>query len=282
MPEDIRWMLELTSPQVKKILAPYDKRLGITDLVLSKSQKLLEDALKGNNMLTRTELADFFERNSLKARGQKLAHILSRAELNALICSGPLRGRQFTYGLLEELVPKTKKLSMEEALSKLAWKYFNSHGPAQLIDFGWWSGLSAKDANCGLDSVKSELENATFNGKTYWFFPQDSKQASLGDTCDHDNQAFLLSVYDEYGIAYKDRSDISPKRDIERMLSMGNALTAIIVLGGKAVGTWKRVLRKGTVEIILAPFRKLNKEETAAVRKAAKRYGEYLNKEVVM
>ena len=144
LPEDIRWMLELTGPRVKRILAPYDQKLEITKEVLSKSQVVIEKALEGKKNLTRAELADHLEKKMLPARGQRLAHILAYAELNALICSGPRKGKQFTYALLEEIVPKRKKLSREEALAKLALKYFTSHGPAQNRDFAWWSGLSCK------------------------------------------------------------------------------------------------------------------------------------------
>ena len=92
----------------------------------------------------------------------------------------------------------------------------------------------------------------------------------------------MLSVYDEYSIAYKDRSDISEKRDIERMLAMGNALTAVIILDGKVVGTWKRVLKKDTVEIKLNPFKKFTEIEQRSIKKAAKRYGDFLEKEIIV
>jgi hypothetical protein len=40
-------------------------------------------------------------------------------------------------------------------------------------------------------------------------------------------------------------------------------------------------LRKDTVEIKLNPFKKLNSTEQEAIKTAAKRYGDFLNKEVV-
>jgi Winged helix DNA-binding domain len=284
MPEDIRWMLELTSPRVKKILIPYDRQLGITDEVVAKSQKLIAEALKGKNFLNRAELAMYLKNNGISALGQKLAHLLYYSEQNALICSGPRRGKQFTYGLLEEIVPKAKNLNKQAALAKLALKYFMSHGPAQVGDFAWWSGLPAKDANEGLGLVKSKLTYTTVNGKTYWFLSNiEARSHHLSNSrADPDKQAFLLSVYDEYSIAYKDRSDISEKRDIERMLAMGNALTAVIILDGKVAGTWKRVLNKDTVEIKLNPFKKLTEIEQNSVKKAAKRYGDYLEKKIIM
>ena len=278
LPEDIRWMLELTSPRVKKILAPYNKKLNITKEVLSQSQAVIEKALEGKRNLTRAELGDNLEKKLSPARGQRLAHILVYAELNALICSGPRKGKQFTYALLEEIVPKQKKLTREEALAKLALKYFTSHGPAQNKDFAWWSGLPIKDAAEGINLNQPKLTQTSLNGKTYWFFPNNKEPDS--STIHTAQQAFLLSIYDEYTIAYKDRSDISKKRDIERMISMGNALTAVIILDGKAVGTWKRILKDNSVEIKLNPFKKLDENKMNNIKKAAENYGKFLNKDV--
>jgi len=280
LPEDIRWMLELTGSRVKRILAPYDQKLEITKEVLLKSQVVIEKSLEGKKNLTRAELADHLEKKMLPARGQRLAHILAYAELNALICSGPRKGKQFTYTLLEEIVPKSMKLNREEALAKLALKYFTSHGPAQSRDFAWWSGLSVKDADEGINLIQPKLTQANLNGKTYWFSHETEDEGFDSLTLNSAKQAFLLSIYDEYTIAYKDRSDISEKRDIERMIIMGNALTAVIILGGKAVGTWKRVLKENSIEIKLNSFKKLNEDKLELIKEAAKKYGKFLNKDV--
>ena len=279
LPEDIRWMLELTSPRVKRILAPYDLKLGIPKEVLSQSQAVIEKALEGKRNLTRAELAEQLEKKNLPARGQRLAHILAYAELNGLICSGPRKSKQFTYGLLEEIVPKLRKLNREEALGRLAIKYFTSHGPAQNRDFAWWSGLSAKDAAEGINLIQPKLNQTNLNGKTYWFSSETEDKGLDSSTLDSDKQAFLLSIYDEYTIAYKDRSDISEEREIERMISMGNALTAVVILDGKAVGSWKRVLKENSIEIKLNPFKKLSDCKLEFIKKAAENYGKFLNKD---
>jgi hypothetical protein len=284
MPEDIQWMLELTALHVKKKLATNDRKLNITGEVLAESQALFEKALEGNNHLTRAELADHLERNGIVARGQRLGHIVAHAELDAIICSGPKRGKQFTYALLEERAPMVKKMDRGESLAKLALTYFTGHGPAQIQDFAWWSGLSTKVASEGLNLVRSKLISIDLSGKTYWFSSEDKGMGTDPPT-EHQHpviRAFLLSIYDEYSIAYKDRGDISDERDIERMISLGNALTAIIILDGKVAGTWKRVLKKNTVEIGSHPFKKLNNSEQEAVVEAARQYGKFLNKEIVI
>ncbi len=200
---------------------------------------------------------------------QRLAHIIIHAELDGLICSGPRRGKKFTYALLDERVEGSDWPDREQSRAKLAFRYFMSHGPAQLKDFSWWSGLGEKDARSAFDMVKSGLNQATFDKKTYWSPPH--AEAEVPDL----PLALLLSVYDEYTIVYRDRSDISEARHIERMITKGNALTAVIVLNGKVAGTWKKAMKKESVEIRLSPFRELDKEEQEAVEAEVERYGRF-------
>jgi len=270
VPEDIRWMVELTAPRVKAILAHYNRKLGLDAALFAKSNAAIVRALEGHTHLTRRELRAVLADEGITTDVQRLAHIISWAELDGLICSGPRRGKQFTYALLDERVNKTRQLGREQALARLALTYITSHGPAQLADFAWWSGLSARDAGAALDSVRSEVQEATIDGRTYWFSPHPGA-APPGSP-----SAFLLSIYDEYTIAYRDRRDISEARDVERMISRGNALTAIIVLDGRVAGTWKKSLKKNAIEIRLNPFRRLTGEEREALESEVHRYGEFV------
>jgi hypothetical protein len=87
----------------------------------------------------------------------RLGYIVIRAELDAVVCSGARRGKQFTYALLDERAPKAKTFNRNEALMELTRRYFTSHGPAMVQDFVWWSGLTVADAKLGLEMAKSHL-----------------------------------------------------------------------------------------------------------------------------
>jgi hypothetical protein len=93
---------------------------------------------------------------------------------------------------------------------------------------------------------------------------------------------FLLSIYDEYTIAYKDRSDLSEDRDTERMLSMGNPFTAVIILNGKVAGRWKKRTAKNRIEITLHPFRELNKSEREELTSEVARFGKFAGSNAVL
>lgn len=271
MPENITWMQQVTSSRVRSILASYDRKLEITPELRKKTNKILEDVLSDNNYKTRTELADEFEKHNIAARGQRLGHLMAHPELDALICSGPRRGKQFTYALVAERAPKQKKLTREEGLTTLATRYIRSHGPAQIKDLAWWAGLTIKDATIAIESIKSILDSEVVEDRTYWFVPDAHIEVPTTPV------AFLLSIYDEFTIAYKDRRDIGDERIAEKLLSMGNALTAVVILDGRIVGTWKRTIKKKDVDVTVTLHSSQTPVEKRAIDEAIHAYNAFLD-----
>ena len=275
MPADIRWMLKLTGPRVNAASAYYYRRLELDDAIFRRANAALAKALQGGNQLTRAELSQVLRDSGIQASGVRLAYIVLRAELDAIVCSGALRGKQFTYALLDERVPQTRTLERDEALAELALRYLTSHGPALPQDYAWWSGLTMADAKAGIEMVKPHLHQETVDGKTYSWVPRATR--TLRAPIVH-----LLPNYDEYLIAYKERSSSSHPllKNLERD---DDALRAhIIVLNGQVVGGWRRTIKKDEVAIKTNLLAGLNKAELAGLRVAAERYGEFIGKTVTL
>src|SRR6185503_5208102 len=145
-PADIRWLLRLTGPRVGQAMAYYNRMLELTPAVFRKSHAALARALRGGKHLTRTELSAVLQKAKIgPARGQRLGHLMMQAELDGVICSGPRRGKQFTYALLEERVAPAPMPAREQMLAELARRYFRARGPATAHDFAWWSSLALRD-----------------------------------------------------------------------------------------------------------------------------------------
>ena len=269
-PADIRWMLALTAPRVKAAMARYDRQLGLDADTYKRSHKALARALHGGVQLTRQELKHALERAGVAAGGvQRLAHLVMRAELDGLICSGGRREKQFTYALLDERVPASRGLTRDEALAELSRRYFTSRGPAQVGDFAWWSGLTAADAGAGLAMVESRLARDVIDGKTYWFSPP----ARTSPRAPRD--AYLLPLYDEYLIAYKDRTAALGPAGWTR-IAENAPFIAPIVVSGRVVGGWTRTLEKHRVLITIAPLAPFTRASTRAIRSAAVAYADFL------
>ncbi|MDP1676749.1 MAG: winged helix DNA-binding domain-containing protein [Bacteroidota bacterium] len=272
-PEDIYWMLELAAPNILSAMRSRHKQLELNEAVQKKSNGIIEKSLNRGKHLTRDELFVELEKNKITTGNQRGIHILMRAELDGMVCSGATRGKQQTYALLAERVPRKKTLRKEEALAELAMRYFNSHGPATVQDFIWWSGLSVGDAKKGLESVKSNFISEEVGLQTYWFADNDiysKKKESL----------YLLPAYDEFVISYKDRSAILTPESQAKAISNNGIFWPVIVVNGKIAGMWKRTVENKSVKIETEFFNSLQKTIAVYIKKKAVQFGKFIGKEV--
>ncbi|HEY8459727.1 MAG TPA: winged helix DNA-binding domain-containing protein [Blastocatellia bacterium] len=273
---DIRWMLELLTPRIvannaRRLLRDFD----LDENAFARSKDLIARALEGGRQLARNDMYKALETGGVPTGGQRGPHILWRLAQDGFICFGAREGKQHTFALLDEWAPKAKRMSRDESLAELARRYFTSHGPATLQDFVWWSGLTTADARAGLEMAKRELTHESVNGQIYWLAP------SPPVTKDSSPAAHLLPAFDEYLVAYKDRSAaLDPA--YTKQVNPGNGLLApAIVVDGQIVGTWKRTLKKDALVISPSPFTKLTRAETRAFAEAANRYGKFLGASMI-
>ena len=241
-PHDIRWLLELTGPRVHSRMSPYNRQLELDARTLRRGTRVIERALRDRHYLTRTELGDRLARSKLVITGMRLAHLAMYAELEGVICSGPRRGKQFTYALLAERAPNARRLGHDEALGELSRRYFRSHGPATVRDFVWWSGLTTADAKRGLEMNKARREEV--GGRTYWTIdagPSGPRRES---------SVHLLPIYDEYLVAYRDREAVPHgPASISPVFPPRVNFQHALVVAGQVAGTWRTAGNTGVVSI---------------------------------
>ena len=269
-------MLALTAPRVRAAMAYYDRQLELDAGVFRRSNTAVTKALTGGKHLTRPELRTVLERAGVRiTSGQRLGHLMLRAELDAVVCSGPRRGKQFTYALLEERVPPAAALERDEALLNLVSRYFSTRGPATEQDFAWWSGLTMSDVKRGLQIAGRKLQHATLDGRDLWFAERTVPKASP--------RVYLLPNYDEYFIGYKDRSAIGQRLGAKKVATRGNAFMAhIVFVNGQLVGGWKRAFQGKAVVVELDLVTRLTRAERARVAAAARRFGVFLGLPVTL
>lgn len=271
-PADLRWLLELTAPRVHAISAHRYRDLELNDAVFRKSQAVMTKMLQGGRHLTRREVGDALQRARIDTKmPQRLAYLLMRAELDALICSGPRHGKQFTYALLEERVSRGATLERDEALRELVLRYFATRGPATPQDFSWWSGLTVSDAKRGIQAAGTALESVTVEGTVYWS-GDSGRWTRIAASMAH-----LLPNYDEFFIGFRDRSAIGLAVRASGIRGPVSALTQhVMLVDAQLVGGWKRTLAARAVTVELTPVVRLTPDQRAAVSAAARRLGDFL------
>jgi DNA glycosylase AlkZ-like len=272
MPADIRWMLELTRPHIIRLMAYNDRRMGLNNKIITKANDVLSRALQGGKQLTRDELKLVLQQEKIAVNDLRFTNIMAHAELEAIVCSGARKGKQFTYALLDERAPNARTMNRDEALAELTKRYFTSRGPATLPDFAWWSGLSMTNVRRGIDIVSRHFKKKIINGNEYFF-----KTPSIREI--PDQTVHLLPNYDEYTLAYRHRDILIDDKHFSLVKNRGDAIFAnAILINGKVHGTWRRLIKNSSLMVETRPFGVFNKAKQQAVKKAVKRYSEFVGK----
>lgn len=273
--EDLKWMLQLLAPRITTQNVFRYRQLGLDEEVFAKAKKILAKTLQGNKQLSRPEIYKVFNEHGITTDDQRGIHILGRLAREYVICFGFRHGKQQTFALFDEWIPVSNKFTKEEALAELAKRYFRSHGPATLRDFIWWSGLTVTDARVGLESIKNQFENAEYNNNIYWFIrPHTLPQIS--------SEILLLPSYDEYTVAYKDRSAVLDPLHAKNNDTGNGIFHPPIVIEGQVVGLWKRVLTTKGVKVKKVAFRKFTKDEEESFTKITKQYANFIDKPLLV
>jgi hypothetical protein len=264
--DDLRWMLALMTPRVIAASRRRWEELELSDAIFVKSRKVVEKLLGGGKILAREDLLAGLEGRGISTAGGRAYHILWRLAQERVLCFGPRDGKQKTFVLLDEWIPRSRELSGEAALAELALRYFTSHGPATQADFVWWSGLKVSDAKAGLAEAGTRLANETVDGKVYWMARDLAPVGVSG--------GFLLPAFDEYLLGYADRGAVLEAKHSPKVVPGSNGVfLPMLVRDGLVVGTWKRSSGRKEVTIQAIPFARL---AMAPFAKATKRYGSFL------
>jgi Winged helix DNA-binding domain len=267
-PEDIRWILAITSPRVLTVFGSHFRSLGLDTRTQLATGAQVVTMLEGGQALTRKEIGEGLVQLGMTLGGERLTYIVMSAELRGLICSGPMRGAHHTYMVLDARVQPGLLYEGEAARAELAFRFFAGHGPASLSDFTRWSKLTVADARTGISAVGDRLDAMEVDGQTLWFDPAAPKPRSVPLT------AHLLPLYDEALLTY-------PQLNFPTAANHPHPpdvvlFTGSVIVGTRNVGTWRRTTTatKLTIETDLAP--ELDDEHLAAIEAATNRLTAFL------
>ena len=239
--EDAKWMLELMAVKAVRAGLAHARQLGVDDEIMARAEAVFTAALSGGKQLTRGAMMQCLIDADIDTTAQRGYLLLRHFSQTGLLCLASAEGKQQTFALLSEWVPSSKMLEKEEALAQIALRYFVSHGPATVRDFANWTGLAMSDAKNAVEMVKAGLVSEKIN-ESEFYFSDNSFPVTSG--------IHLLPGFDEYFLGYKDRSHIISPEHASKVVPGGNGVfKPMIVLDGRVVGTWKRTLKKASVEV---------------------------------
>jgi hypothetical protein len=265
--EDIRWILKVTSPRVQQVNWTIYRRENLDQAVLDRGTELIIQVLGGRRYQTRAEIGEALAGQGLPAEHLRLAYVIMNAELEGLICSGPMRGAQHTYALLDERVPSGGQNDGD--LPELARRFLAGHGPASAPDFARWASLTSAQAHSAVAEVAGELDAVEVDGVPHWFDPLAPGPATF-------HGALLLPLFDEVTLSYPMIN--FPLAEQHPHPPGSDVYIGSVIIAETNVGLWRRVVQgqKVTIEVILSPT--VSARSRAAVETAAAELAAFLGK----
>ncbi len=257
--EDALWVTRLLGPRQNKKGASIYRRYELTEEIFNTSRPILEKVL-ANGAKMRGEVSAALQAGGIDVSDGRGMHIIKYWGQEAVLCMGPRQGKQQTLALLESWSSqKFTPANDDEAFAILARRYFQSHGPATLHDFVWWTGATVTECKRALEAIKREVTSETIEGQEYFFMP-------VANILTQDQtKALLLPVLDEYTVAYADRSTVMQTEDSK---TVAYGISSNIIIGGRAVGMWKRVIKGKKAIVQLQPFAPLTPPQYKAIQEA--------------
>lgn len=240
-PADLRWLLRLTGPRVQARNASRYRQLGLDSRTLDRSAGLIVELLTGGNYLTRPEIGERLRAAGIDDAGQRQPYLLMDAELRGLVCSGPLRGTAHTYAPTDERVPAGVDTQPAEPEVELARRFVVGHGPVSVRDLSRWSSLTAQACRRALTAPVSGLERTEVDGVELWF---DASSAGPPPASRH---VHLLPLFDEAMLSFT--AFAPPVVEAHPAATDVHRYVGSVVVDGRDVGSWRRTITGGRVEV---------------------------------
>jgi len=264
-PEDLNWVLDITSGRLIKALARRHRELGISAADIDAAAKAALLRVDGGGAVSRSELFQTFERAGQSAEGQRGIHLLAMLCQLRLLVQGPLAGNQQLVVAFDHWITRSRTVDRAEGLAEWLLRYVRSHGPATERDFAWWSGIPLTETRAALAQTRDQLVALDFEGRQYWLSPEIA--ALLDDGVPGQRSVLALPGFDEFLLGYTDRSIVLPAQHADKIVPGGNGVfKKTIVAGGEVAGTWTVPGNGRRAVVVPEPF-----DTVGGLRPAARR-----------
>ncbi len=158
-----------------------------------------------------------------------------------------------------------RPLEPDPSPEEIVMRYLAAFGPATVRDVQVWSGLTrlhevVERVRPRLRTFRDEHGNELF----------DLPEAPRPDP-DTPAPPRFLPEYDNVLLAHADRTRIVADDYRKRLMTVNGQIVGTVLLDGFVRGTWKIRGRRGTATLVVTPFKRLSKRDTAALSKEGAR-----------
>ena len=176
-----------------------------------------------------------------------------------LICLGPRAGKQQTFALAGRVAARDAAAIARRFACGAGATLFHESRAGDGSRLRVVVGTRCCRSRARARECRSELAAVTVDGQTYW-------QAAGSQDARAKAGCHLLPAYDEYTVAYQDRSAVLSSEFAARADSGHGIFYPAIVIDGQIAGTWSRAAAENLGCDYLPPFRAARSAAVAGAR----------------
>ena len=237
--EDYWPFVELCAPKAMAVTKGWmsSNMISIHDDEVASIREILLQTAAEKGSVTKEDFVQALAEKDIHMDDHRLSYHLRMAEIFGHLCSGELLPMKATYALTANKVKSKAKMDRDEALMRFTRKYFQSHQPATLEDFVWWSGLNISDCRRGIELLGDYLHVETVCTPSL-----PKRQFYLTDDCRtrgfRKGKYLLIPPYDEYLISYKSRDIVLSPDHKHKAHNNSGIFQPVIAYDGVICGNW--------------------------------------------
>ncbi|MDO4880411.1 MAG: winged helix DNA-binding domain-containing protein [Capnocytophaga sp.] len=234
-PDDVHWLVALCKERnLRAVQSWYNSTKTVFPQSYFKEAIIaLKELLTGGKSLTKEDISVQLTHQQMLPEAHFINPLLLQGEIEGILCSGAMNGKRATWALLSERAPQGKALTTDEALERLARKYFRSHSPASIADFAWYSGLPITQCRKAIEKIAPEIEEIVVEDEPMYLYRNAFPMEKITQ------KMHLLPPYDEYLIGYKSRWISLEKKHEAKAHNNFGIFKSVILHEGRVVGNWK-------------------------------------------
>ena len=232
--DDYWMMVNLCAPKAIAVTKGWmsSNKISIPDEELMRVRDVLARTASDLHSATKEDFVRALAEKGMQMDEHRLSYHIRMAEMSGTLCSGDLLPFKATYSLTSDKVKSTALMEREEALMRLARKYFQSRQPATLDDFVWWSGLNKSDCRMGIALLGDYIHQVKYKGREF-YLTDDCRTRGFKK-----GRFLLIPPYDEYLISYKSRDVVLAQEHTHRAHNNSGIFKPIVAYDGAICGNW--------------------------------------------
>jgi len=232
--EDYWPMLILCAPRSIAVTRGWmnSNKIHISEKEITSVRDILAQTAADKGSVTKEDFVQALAEKDISMDAHRLSYHIRMAELSGTLCSGDLLPMKATYALTANKVRPAGNICTDEVLMNFTLKYFQSHQPATLQDFAWWSGLSINICRSGIRMLGNAIHMVKWRGREF-YLTDDCRTRGF-----RKGRYLLIPPYDEYLIGYKSRDVVLAPEHAHRAHNNSGIFQPIIAHDGVICGNW--------------------------------------------